>query len=294
MSINRRTRASTTRARQKQINILHTTTTKRHSQKQITQVVVWCSLVLAMIVAVGASLHFGINFVLDRVLYTNPRYVLNKIQIEPRGHFSERQIRLAAGLEPGENLWALNLRQIKVDLEKLPYVSNAKVERHFPDTVSIIIHERVPVVKIVGLNIDLGTRETFYLDRDGVVLKPREDDTVPLLPEVIGLTDAQDELDPGKVIDQTSLTRALKIMDAIEHSRLNTMIGIRTIDLSNPLSITMTTRQEMTITFRLDCIDQQLQRLLQIVDYPDFQTRQIRTVDLTPDNNVPVTFAQYQ
>jgi cell division septal protein FtsQ len=294
LSINRRTTRPSTRARQKQINILHTTTTKRHSQKQIAQVAVWCSLVLAMIVAVGASLHFGIAFVLDHVLYTNPRYVLNKIEIEPRGHFSERQIRLAAGLEPGENLWSLNLRQIKTDLEKLPYVSNAKVERHFPDTVSIIIHERVPVVKIVGLNIDLGTRETFYLDRDGVVLKPREDDTVPLLPEVIGLTDAQDELEPGKVIDQTSLSRALQIMDAIEHSRLNTMIGIQTIDLSNPLSITMTTRQQMTITFRLDYIDQQLQRLLQIVDYPDFQTRQIRTVDLTPDNNVPVTFAQFQ
>jgi len=150
------------------------------------------------------------------------------------------------------------------------------------------------VVKIVGLNIDLGTRETFYLDRDGVVLKPREDDTVPLLPEVIGLTDAQDELEPGKVLEQNSLSRALQIMDAIEHSRLNTMIGIQQIDLSNPLSITMTTRQAMTITFRLDCIDQQLQRLLQIVDYPDFQNRQIRTVDLTPDNNVPVTFAQLQ
>jgi cell division protein FtsQ len=96
------------------------------------------------------------------------------------------------------------------------------------------------------------------------------------------------------VLEQTSLSRALEIMDAIEHSRLNTMIGIQTIDLSNPLSITMTTRQSVTITFRLDCIDQQLQRLLQIVDYPDFQTRQIRTVDLTPDNNVPVTFAQSQ
>jgi cell division protein FtsQ len=285
MSVNaRRTR---TRTRQKQINILHTTTRKRHSRKQIMQVAVWTSLVLGMIVAVGAGLHFGIDFVLDRVLYTNPRYALNKIDIEPRDHFSPRQIRQAAGLEPGENLWTL-------DLEKLPYVSSAKVERRFPDTVSILIHERVPVVKIVGLNIDLGTRETFYLDRDGVVLKPRDDDAVPLLPEVIGLTDAEDELEPGKVLDQTSLTRALQIMDAIEHSRLNTMIGIRTIDLSNPLSITMVTRQEMTITFRLDYIDQQLQRLQQIVDYPDFQQRQIRTVDLTPDNNVPVTFAQYQ
>jgi cell division protein FtsQ len=275
--MNRRTR---TRTRQKQINILHTTTRKRHSQKQVVQAVVWCSLVLAMIVAVGAGLHFGIAMALDRVLYTNPRYVLNRIEIEPRGHFPEGQIRLAAGLEPGrENLWALNLHQIGRDLEKLPYVSSAKVERHFPDTITIHITERVPVAKIVGLNIDLGTRETFYLDRNGVVLKPREDETAPLLPEIIGLAPADAELE---------------IMDAIDHSQLHTTIDISRIDLSNPLFITMFTRQNMTITFRLDYIDQQLQRLVQIVNYPDFQQRQIATVDLTPDSNVPVTFAQYQ
>ena len=289
--MNRRTR---TRTRQKQINILHTTTRKRHSQKQVMRVVVWCSLVLAMIVAVGASLHFGIEMALDRVLYTNPHYVLNKIEIEPRGHFSERQIRQAAGLEPGQNLWTLNLRQITRDLEKLPYVSSAKVERHFPDKVSILIHERVPVVKIVGLNIDLGTRETFYLDRDGVVLKPREDEAAPLLPEIIGLTDAEAELEPGMHLEQSSLARALQIMDAIDHSRLHTSIDIRTINLSDPLSITMVTRNDASITFRLDFIDQQLARLLQIVEYSDKQSRQIHTVDLTPDINVPVTFAQFQ
>jgi hypothetical protein len=56
----------------------------------------------------------------------------------------------------------------------------------------------------------------------------------------------------------------------------------------------MVTRNDMSIVFRLDSIDQQLARLLQIVEYPDFQMRQIRSVDLTPDINVPVTFAQYQ
>jgi len=290
--MNRRTRTHT--RQKKQINILHTTTRKGHSRKQVMQVAVWCGLVLAMIVAVGASLHFGIALVLDRVLYTNPHYELAKIEIEPSGHFSPRLIRQAAGLEPGQNLWTLNLRQITRDLEKLPYVSSAKVERHFPDKISILIHERVPVVKIVGLNIDIGTRETFYLDRDDVVLKPREDEAAPVLPEIVGLAPAQAELEPGMTLDQSSLRSAMEILDEIDHSQLHTSITIRTIDLSNPLSITMTTRQDMVITFRFDCIDQQLQRLLQIVEKPEFQQRQIRTVDLTPDSNVPVTFCQYQ
>ena len=74
------------------------------------------------------------------------------------------------------------------------------------------------MVKIVGINTDLGTRETFYLDRDCVVLKPREDEVVPPnMPEVIGLTNA--ELEPGKQLDVDHAPRALEILDAIEQDR---------------------------------------------------------------------------
>jgi cell division protein FtsQ len=282
-------RATRTRTRQKQINILHTTTRQRHSQKQIMQMAGWSGLVLALIVAVSVSLHFAINFVLKEVLYTNPHYVLNKIEIEPEGHFSPHLIRQEAGLEPGQNLWTLDLRQIAHDIEKLPSVSSARVERHFPDTVTILIHERVPFVKIVGLNVDLGTRETFYLDRDGVVLKPREDETVPLLPEIIGLTDNEAELEPGTKLQQPTLECAMEILDAIGHTKLNTSIDVRTIDLSNPLYITMVTTRDLTITFQPNCIDQQLIRLQQIFDYADNLQRTLRSVDLTV-TNVPLTF----
>jgi len=282
--VNRRIR---TRTRQKQINILHTTTRKRHSQKQVVQATVWCALVLGMIAIVGAGLHFGIALVLDEVLYRNPLYALTKIDIEPEDHFSPHTIRQAAGLEMGQNLWTLNLPQIAQDLQKLPYVSNAKVERHFPNRITILIHERVPVVQIVGLDINLGSRETFYLDREGVVLKPRADETVPLLPEVIGLTNA--ELEPGMQLGQSSLKHALEILNAIDQTSLHTSIDIGTINLSDPLSITMVTRQGMSVTFRPDCIDQQLVRLMDIM-HKIPEDRTIRTIDLTPDYNVPVTF----
>ena len=283
-----RRRPAPNRTRQKQINILHTTTRKRHSRKQVAQAGVWCGVVLAMIVAVGVGVHFGLGVVLNYVLYENPRYVLQQIEINPPNHFSPRTIRQAAGLEMGENLWSLNLPQITHDLEKLPYVSSAKVERHFPNRVTIHIKERIPVVKIVGLNIDLGTRETFYLDRDCIVLKPREDEAVSSLPEIIGLTNA--ELEPGMRLDQPSLDRALAILDAIDHTPLHTSIDIRSIDLSQPLSITMMTTSDMAITFRLDNLDEQLVRLKEIVEWAENRQKTVRTVDLTPDQNVPVNF----
>lgn len=286
-------RRATARSQQKQINILHTTTRKRHSRAQVTHVGFWAAIVLAMAAVVGVALHFGIGFLLDHALYNNPHYVLKKIDIEPgAGHFAEFPIRQATGLEPGENLWTLNLPQITRDLEKLAYVSSAKVERHFPDRIVIRIHERVPIVKIVGINMDLGTRETFYLDRDCIVLKPRRDEPppVPALPEIIGLTSA--ELEPGSRLDEPSLVTALQILNAIDHtSTLHTSIDIRSIDLSQPLSIKMVTTRDMSITFRTEYVGQQLSRLVAIFDrYGNDQQRTLHTIDLTPDQNVPITF----
>ena len=286
----RRTSRPRPRPRPKQLNILHTTTAPKHSRKEIAQIIGWCALVLAMIVVVGTGLHYGIAFVLDRVLYNNPRYALREIAVEPRDRFSPRLIRQAAGLEPGMNLWALNLHQIAYDLESIPNVASAKVERHFPDKIAITITERVPVVKIEGLNIDLNTKETFYLDHDCYVIKPRADEPPTPLPQVVGLTDA--EVEPGTKLDRTILTRALQILDGINHSKLHADIDVTRIDLSDPLSITMETHQGMTITFRTDYIDQQLQRLQSIVEDADNHQRALATVDLTPDVNDPVTFCQ--
>lgn len=285
MSVTRRPRS---RNRQRQINILHTTARKQHSQKKIMQWAGWIGLVLAMTVVVGVGLHLGINLVLDRLLFTNDHYALNEIEIEPRGHFSEALIRQAAGLKTGQNLWTLSLPQIRADLEKLPSVSSARVERHFPDKITISIVERVPVVKIVGLNVDLNTRETFYLDRDCIVLKPREDESPPPMPEIIGLTNA--ELEPGAKLDQPGLVSALQILDAIDHSNLHTQIDMKTVDLSDPLSITMVTTHDLTIVFRLDYIDEQLRRLKIAFNQADSMQRTLRSVDLTPNLNDPITF----
>ena len=287
----RRVTSSRPRTRHRPLNILHATVTpKRAPRRQMMQIFGWGTVVVFMVVGVGVGLRFGLSFLVEKTLYENPHYALAQIDIEPHGHFTPHVIRQAAGLELGQNLWTLDLPRIAHDLEELPYVSSARIERVFPDRVVINIQERVPVVKISGLNVDINTRETFFLDRDCIVLTPRADEPDPGLPEIIGLTNA--ELEPGVRLEQPNLTRALQILDAIDHTPLHTVIDIRTIDLSQPLSITMVTTRDMTIAFRLDYIDQQLVRLKSALDYADSKQSTIHSIDLTPDRNVPITFYQ--
>ncbi len=209
------------------------------------------------------------------VLYNNPRYVLNKIEIEPRGHFSERLIRQAAGLEPGaESLDAEPAARSRTTWKSCPTFPARKVERHFPDKITIHITERVPVVKIVGLNIDLGTRETFYLDRDCVVLKPREDEDVAAAagdhrPDRCRAR-AGHEARPAEPDARAGNSRrdrpqpTLHTVDRHPHDRPE----------RSALHHHGRPRSDMTITFRLDYIDQQLQRLhADLRTIADFQQR---------------------
>ena len=52
----------------------------------------------------------------------------------------------------------------------------------------------------------------------------------------------------------------------------------------------MQTRDRGFIRFRLDCLDQQINRLRVIFDYAKANGKFVRTVDLSPMRNVPVTF----
>jgi cell division septal protein FtsQ len=265
-------------------------TRERQQRDRMVRWVIMGGVSVVAFIILGIAISRSLDVVMNHELYNNPRYALQQIEIEPRELFSPHQIRETANIDFGDNLWKLDLKKITEDLQTLPYVSSARVERLFPNKIIIRIRERVPLVKISGINPELGTPETFYLDRDRIVLKPRANETLPPLPEIIGLNPS--ELEAGQTVDEPMLTHALTLLDMIQHTPLplHNTIDVQSIDLSHPLSIRVVTTRDTTIIFRLDFIDQQLNRLQKIMDMADSSQRTLRTVDLTEDRLNPVTF----
>ena len=253
---------------------------------------VWGGIIIGMMVAVSLGLHYTLRVLLDHSLYHNPRYTLNEIDIEPKDKFSTRSIREAAGLEPGENLWTLNLAQIATDLEKTALrFERGRWSGNFPTRSSSASGNGCPSSRSSASTSTSARAKPSTWTATCIVLKPRDNETAPDLPEIIGLTNA--ELEPGQRLEQPMLEHALEILDAIGHdSALRTSIDIRSIDLSQPLSITMTTTHDLAITFRPDYISQQLARLEAGIDYAESQQKTLHMIDLTPDRNVPLTFYQ--
>ncbi|MEO1142358.1 MAG: FtsQ-type POTRA domain-containing protein, partial [Pseudomonadota bacterium] len=202
----------------------------------------------------------------------------------------QRQIRRAAGLRRDQNLWALDIQRIQKNIERLPFVAEARVEKQLPDKLVIKIKERQPIAMVEGIG-DFG-RELFYIDREKAMLfKPRPGEDGRQLPLVVGLRKL--DLEAGQQLDKDpKVATALELLHMMETTSLGTDLDFRTIDLGQPLCVRFVTTRGARITFRNDYLREQLQRLQEIIAYAKKREKRIESVDLTLDRNVPVRFAK--
>jgi len=77
-----------------------------------------------------------------------PWFALKAIEVKtPVQHVTEAQIRLVAERQVRGTFFTVDLDQVRNSLEKLPWVSEARVERHWPDTLVVSLVEHVPLAR---------------------------------------------------------------------------------------------------------------------------------------------------
>src|ERR1041384_3038040 len=74
----------------------------------------------------------GGEYLLDRWVYTNPAFAIDQIDLQTHGIIPLEQIRAWANIQKGQNLLALDLARIKRNLELVPLIESASVERILP------------------------------------------------------------------------------------------------------------------------------------------------------------------
>ena len=90
---------------------------------------------------------------------------LRVARVDVRGsrYLSEGEVRELLGPSVGENILTLDIEELNRRLRASPWVADATVRRTLPDTVHVLIHERVPLA--------LAEVERLYLmDADGVLI----------------------------------------------------------------------------------------------------------------------------
>jgi cell division septal protein FtsQ len=280
-------RRVTSRQRDQEINILYTTTRREYYRKKMLKTLFWTGVFSVVLGCFTIVFHASIRSFYNWTVLENPIFAINEIRIESRGNFTQAQIRNATGLAIGANILGYTLSAVERDVERLPYVAEAQVERRLPSTIIIRIVERQPVARIPNTGA-ASTATEFYVDRNGTLLEPREGEVMQPMPLIVGLN--LPDMHPSQKLDQKELVAALELVNRFELSELHGQMDIRKIDLDQPLCMKGHMADGMEVMFRLDSIPEQLSRLQRVLKQETNRT--VATVDLTPAVSVPVTFKQ--
>jgi cell division protein FtsQ len=142
-----------------------------------------------------------------RLLAESPRFQLRALEVSGHGTLRGQQVLAASGLGPGDNVFAVDLEQVRRNIQTLPWVRSVWLRRRPPDrlVVRLVERRRVAWVDVGGL---------YGVDEEGVILPgPREDvDSFAKLdlPVVSGLDCGPDSLGPGARVPDLRLVPLLE------------------------------------------------------------------------------------
>jgi cell division septal protein FtsQ len=239
----------------------------------------------------------GLRLALDLMVYENNAFSIRAISIRTDGDIPVEEIRQWAGVKFGENLLALDLSRVRRDLELVPWIQEATVERVLPDSLRLSITEREPISQAYAWQPRPGyPPSVFYLDAAAFVMSPRKrqpdnssantlGESLPLLTGI-----PASELKPGRQVLSDQVRAALRLIEEFAQSPMLGVVDIQQIDLSTPDLLRMTTRQSNEVTFATHRLETQLRRWRAIYDVGLKRGKSIATLDLSVSNHIPATW----
>lgn len=283
-------RRSSKNSRKRNQTVLHTAIKSRRQSKKIQKM---AAMSVGLVLLTGIS-AFGVQWLsqklMEKVFFENEDFALETIEISNPGGLNRAEILNWAGVQRGENLIEMNLTAVHYRLSQMPYIAGVQVERKLPSTLRIVINERLPVAKLMPFSPkgNLLAQTVYYIDSGGFVMKPKEGEKLKLLPLITGIS--IDEVRAGEFIEKEEVLSALNLLRASTHYGLGGALDLRRLEIQDLGIISVRTRERGLIRFRSDHLDEQIKRLQLILAYTQRNHKYIRTVDLTPERNVPVTF----
>ncbi len=258
------------------------------------------SVVFATVFGLYLAWRAG-EWALDRLVYENKAFALQELDVQTDGVIAVDQLRRWTGVRPEQNLLALDLARVKRDLELVPAIQSASVERILPHTLRIRIIEREPLAQVnvprprAGGGLDW---TTYQLDAEGCVMLPIDahqravpsSPTTDQLPLISGINSR--ELRAGRRLEAPQVLAALELIVTFEHSSMAGLVDLKRIDVSSPEVLVVSTGQGSEVTFGLTDLEQQLRRWREVFDAGQKISKAIASLDLAVTNNIPARWLE--
>ncbi len=249
---------------------------------------------LALVAGFCVAVYLGALEGAKRFFFENPEYQLKTIEVQTDGTLQRDQIVEVADLHEGENIFKINLARVHDRIQQLPQVDEVQVVRKLSGEIDIRVVERKPVAWLTSekeFSDPFVSDAAFLVDARGVLMKQKK-----LLPEYLGLPlilgCSSESLEAGKIVESSEAKTALELLRLSVRSFMQTRFQIRDIDVSKSYCLLVTDKNHTRITFGLNDLEEQLQRLEQFLVYCDDSKQELETVNLLVQRNIPVTFTR--
>ncbi|MDD2898088.1 MAG: FtsQ-type POTRA domain-containing protein [Desulfuromonadaceae bacterium] len=146
-------------------------------------------LKFAVTTLIALTLASSILYGCYRAITKITLFSLKSIEVSTAKHLTREEILGLTGIEKGKALLHMDLKRMGEQLLQNPWVETVRINRYFPDTVSIVITEREPVA-IVNMGF------IYYLDKKGKVFKVLNQGDKLDYPVVTGFTEEELGSDP--------------------------------------------------------------------------------------------------
>jgi cell division protein FtsQ len=259
---------------------------------------------LTMLLLLGSLVFVvwrGGEIFLRWALYENPYFETHAVLVETDGVLHRDPIRQWAGVQLGQNLFALDLRRVRRDLELIPYIRTAEIERVLPNTLRIQVSEREPLARFQYPQLaaaTAGDHGIYLVDVEGYLMQPLapeqctrpEDAAMHRLPYLTGIS--LQEIRSGRRLESPQTKAGLELLAAFDKSPMAGLVDLHFIDLRTPGVLEVLTRKHSQVTFLPGHFAWQLHRWRAIYDLSSRSGRLIEKLDLSVTNNLPLILRQ--
>lgn len=167
-------------------------------------------------------------------------FIVDTILVEGNARYSESSIIEISELATGRHMLLNNLDKAKARIVANPYLKVVSIERELPRTIHIVIEEREEVAAIAVQDY------VVIIDMEGHVLSIGAGSDISSLLRITGISQlgfqVNQKLDTGSDMQIRALMLILEQMEAY-----SLRADIVSIDLTNPLRLTMQTTDGITV-----------------------------------------------
>ena len=244
---------------------------------------------LAVVLALIALAAWGIHEGIQQAFHKNSDFRLQVIRLNSNDALDELELVEITGIDINANLFDLNIDAITARLKEVPALSDVKVERQLPGTLSVEVTARTPRAWIASREVG-----NLLVDESGHAFpctifqfKTAKDLPIILLPE-----SPEHPIVAGKKVPHPELQRCFRLLTAAIAIDPEAGRSIESIQQANDWSLVLVTRDGSTATFGLGDHARQIANFRSAVEHCSKTGEAIDTINLIPKENVPVTIRE--